>query len=349
MKQKLWIPILCMLLVFGCTVPPHEPISTPAPTAEVESVAVPEAATVTAVPTPTPSPIPTPSPTPMPSPTSTPTPTPAPTPFGIAWLPDTQQLSYRYPEILTALGGKIAQRRETDNLVAVLHTGDIVDNGYKEWQWENFDLCLSAFSDTLPFYPVAGNHDLGVQLLKYDAYLKRPFLEKLPADQVYEGGKMYYIVLHEGGTDLMLLGIGWDCGKTAAEQEWIESVFAANPDTPCILFTHAFLKRDGGILPVGKHLEDKVIRKYPNVRLVLCGHSREWHRIDLVCTDGDAQTERTVPVLMLNMQGKQYLYRIMQFDPLSRSIEIRTYSMNSDDVMPGTDQEPLSFTLEHAF
>ena len=345
--------ILLALLFFACETPALPPVEdtalSPEPAAtpaeiEVDTViaeAVPE---TTAAPTMPPTPEPTPIPTPEP------TPTPEPSPFGILWLPDTQLLSYSFPEKLTALGEEIAARREPENLIAVVHTGDLVDNGYKDWEWDNFDLCLSAFSNDLPFYPVAGNHDLGVNLLQYTAYLKRPFLQRLPADRTFGGGKMFCDILRVGEEELMVLGIGWDAGKSKAEREWLDTMLKAYPDTPCILVTHVFLKPDGTVFPRASYLEKTVISQYPNIRLVLCGHSRDFSSASFTYDDdGDGTPERTVHAMMLNRQTGSFQYRVLQFDPITRAVKVDTYSLGDGTVRQEDGEFSLSFTLENAF
>ena len=232
----------------------------------------------------------------------------------------------------------------------VVHTGDVVDNGFKDWEWENFDLCLNAFADDLPFYPVAGNHDIGVKVQKYDPYLARPFLEKLPEGQTYEGGKMYYVLLREGGIELLLLCVGWDCGKAAEEREWIEEVFQQFPDTPCILVTHAFLKPDGTVFPKSQYLVNYIVAPHPTVRLVLCGHSRDSSKATVgYDDDGDGEPDRTVTMLMLNRQGKQFAYRVLTVDPLARSIDVKTYAIGKSEPLDKDENWPLTFTIENAF
>ncbi len=352
--------ICCMLLAllfFACEKPALPPVETAAPSPEPTPVELPDEDVVetivpetTTAPTLPPTPEPTPEPTPAPTPEPTPEPTPAPSPFGILWLPDTQLLSYSYPEKLTALGKEIAARREPENLIAVVHTGDLVDNGFKDWEWDNFDLCLSAFSDDLPFYPIAGNHDLGVNLLQYTAYLKRPFLEKLPQDLNFGGGRMYAVPIERDDVRVLLLFVSWDCGKTDDERAWLDGIFAQYPDTPCILITHAFLKDDGSLHSRGAHLESYVVARHPNVKLVLCGHRRG----AVTATrsyddDGDGTPDRTVHVLMLNRQTGSFQYRVLRFDPLTRAIEIRTYSLGKNEIQQTEGKNLLSFTLENMF
>lgn len=126
------------------------------------------------------------------------------------------------------LGKEIADRIETDHLIGVVHTGDIVDSGRRTYQWENFDLCLNSFIDLIPFYPVSGNHDIGKPDSRkggdYTGYLQQPFLKRFSEEQTFEGGKMLYAVLNEGEMPILLLGIGYDMGKNRQQLEWIDEV-----------------------------------------------------------------------------------------------------------------------------
>lgn len=67
-------------------------------------------------------------------PSSLPAPTDTPSPFSLVLMGDTQGLSYSYPEALEATGAYIAQRIESESIAAVLRAGDLVDNGFKDWQ-----------------------------------------------------------------------------------------------------------------------------------------------------------------------------------------------------------------------
>ncbi len=301
----------------------------------------------TPIPTPTPVPTPTPSPTPVP----TPAPTPVPTPFSIVWIPDTQKDSYSHPERLNALGLWIKNHIDSDHIVAVLHTGDIVDNGFKEWEWENFKCCLQEFRDRIPFFPVAGNHDLGVKLLDYGGYLNQSFLSAFPEDQKYEGGKMLYTVLDAGGAKILLLGIGWGMGQTPEELEWVDNVMKSHCDLPCIVVTHVYRKEPDRILAAGEHIESNIVAQYSNIRIVLCGHVREQfftagHEYD---DDGDGSPDRTVYTLELNGQDTFSLYRVLTFDPISRSISAKTYRLGSDGPVPDGAFGPADFVLENMF
>lgn len=287
----------------------------------------------------------------VPDPSSEPVSTPVPTPVSIVWIPDTQRYSYSYPERLNTLGTWIKDHAVSDNIIAVVHTGDIVDNGFKQWEWENFDSCLKEFRDDIPFFPVAGNHDLGVKLGEYGGYLSQSFLASFPEEQKYQGGKMLYTVLDAGTTKILLLGIGWEMGKTTEEIDWIDAVMQDHSDIPCIVVTHAYRIEPDRILTAGEQIESNIIAKYPNVHLVLCGHVRQkfftaQHEYD---DDGDGRSDRTVHTLMLNAQDSLFLYRMLTFDPVSGSLSVKTYRLGSDETVPANGYGPADFVLNHVF
>ena len=344
------ICLLIVLLLLGCGSASPGDAAIPAESAAPTAKAVPK---TTPVPTEEPTPVPTPEPSPVPTEETMPEPTPVPARFSLAWIPDTQKLSVRSPELLTELGREIAAHRESDAIVGVLHTGDIVDNGWKAWQWDNFDRCLNELNEAgLPFYPVAGNHDLGVERLRYDAYLKRPFLKTLPEAQTFAGGKLYYLVLNEGGVSLLLLGIGWDGAREEEELRWVKDVLESHAELPCILLTHAYAAYPGERLSYCRYLEQEIVSKYANIRIVLCGHMRGFFSdVQTFDDDGDGEAERTVNVLMLDNQDGAFLWRVLTFDPATRALTVRTHAIGSDAPV-GNDPkhgDPADFVLENAF
>ena len=291
---------------------------------------------------------------------NTPEPTEAPdlSPFSILWLPDTQTMSYYFPEKLVTLGENIAEKAETENLIAAIHTGDIVDNGFKSYQWENFDLCLNAFIDRIPFYPVAGNHDIAkpdsgaTTPGNYEGYLEQPFLKRIPEEQLFEGGKMLYAVLNEGSKPVLLLGVGFETGKEPEELAWIDAALQSHADMPCILFVHGYESIPGRILRYCRYLEEDVVSKYRNIRFVLCGHARGYfYDVAEYDDDGDGVQERKVHVLMFNDQEGAFLYRIIRIDMENNTVAFQTYEVGTDRKIPDDPQfrQPADFMIENAF
>ena len=317
-----------------------------------------ETATETSIATEAPRTVPTSDPTTEPTPEPTAEPTPAPTPFALAWLPDTQRLCAAEADLdrLDQLGAELGARIDSDNLIGVLHSGDIVDSGSRLKQWENFRRCLNGFCDRIPFYPVAGNHDVcntepedGVN---YVFYAKQGYADALPQEQRYRDGRMYYVVLNGDDAPLLLLGVGYGMGRERDQREWIDAVMTAHADMPCILLTHAYEVRPGQVLMYCKYLEKEIVRRYANVRLVLCGHARGFfEHAELYDDDGDGTAERTVHVLMLNEQEGIFVYRVLTFDTAARTLAVRTFRIGSDAPVDDdpVHHQPADFVLEDAF
>lgn len=345
MKRVCLLLAALAALMIGCGRQLAEvPETTPAPTAVVTATPTP-----TVAPTPTPTPVlvtlaPTLAPTPVP--TATPTPTPAPTPFSLVLLPDTQAIAYFKPEAFPQLRDWIEENRESRNILGILHTGDIVDNGFKEWQWDNFAPLLEAVHDGLFFFPVAGNHDIGTQAKSFAAYLKRPFLDDYPQEQKFEGGKALYRVLSAGGDKVLLLGMSWDVYKSRAALTWIDQVLADHAGMPCILITHGFFLSTGGYISAMEQL----IAQRPAIRLVFCGHARGYQtQAFSYDDDGDGFVDRTVTVAMLNLQEGQYAFRLLTFDPLTHAVTVNTLLLDGSSAPDLPDRGPVSFTIEDAY
>ncbi len=352
MKRAVLLCLLGLTLLLGCQDQPAAPAPTAAPSATpvvIEATKAPQAIALTLAPTFTPAPTATPRPTftPTPTPEPTPTPTPVPTAFSLALIPDTQALAYSHPEAFPLLRDWIEGHRAAENIIGIIHTGDMVDNGFKDEQWDRFAPLLEAVHDGVFFFPIAGNHDLGAHAQSYYAYLKRPFLDDYPEEQKFEGGKMLYRVLNAGEEQILLLGVGWDAYKSTPAVRWIDQVLSEHEGMPCILVTHGFLLSNGGYL---SYLE-KLISQRPAIRLVLCSHARDYQtRSFAYDDDGDGVPERSVTALMLNMQDrKDYAFRLLTFDPAAHAIQVRTFRL---DGAPAPDLEglgPISFTLENAY
>ena len=289
---------------------------------------------------------------PTPSPISQPpTATPLPTPFSMVWLSDTQMMSYRYPRAMSAIGSWIAENRESENICYVLQTGDAVENGFNPKQWDHFDLCYSQFADNIPYFPIAGNHDIALNHHDYTAFLSRPYDIFQNQEQLFEGGKALYAKVNAGGMELLILGAGWEAEESAID--WMSDVLTQNADIPAILLFHGYTQAKGRFTVVGKKMFEQVVVPHANVRLVLCGHVPGCGgRIDEIDDDGDGAPDRTVHALLYDFQDYTEdcgQIRVLTFDPRNRSLRVVTFSPFTgryfrDPLFHGSD-----FTIEHAF
>lgn len=317
------------------------PRPTPVPTAyEVAEVFVP--LLITPAPAAVPPTFPRPSAVPV---------TPAPTepvravkPFSLIWFSDTQYYSYKRPEIFAAMADWAVRIRSDYASVAVVCTGDIVDNRNYTRHWTNAETAITRVRDAMPFYCVAGNHDVGADKVEYERYLEYDFCTAPEEMEFSEDKHCWVLPLAEQG--ILLCGIGW-CNDTAYA-DWLNGRLQAYPDLPAVILVHSFLNDDGSLSTNGRRVEKAILRVSPNVRLVLCGHndgSARWSK-----TYGDGHI---VNAMMYNFQddkknGLGYA-RILMFNPKTRNIAITTYSPYLNDYNYYRDASRDTFTLYNAW
>lgn len=362
MRKKYWILSLLLLLCLfatGC-VSQQEPLPYYHDSYQNASAYTePPAATQTPMPTSTPTPTPAPTPTPTATPVPTDTPEPVPTPYTIAWISDTQALSQAHPEILVQMREYLLSVKEEYNIVALFHTGDVVDSCGAVWQWENATEGLMPLVEELPTFMAAGNHDEAEsrgEYKKLDLFTRREMVQK-----AWEGMESYriqgetgYRIVEFGGEELFIGVISY--GSSSSGRRWLQTAINERSDIPAIIVTHSALFGDGRFTPDGNRINKNVVSVCPSVRLVVCGHARGItnRRTDYYDDNGDGTAERSVTTLMCNFQedgknGLGYL-RLLTFDPVSRDISVVTYSPYYDLYTYGDlTEEDMQFVLTDAF
>ncbi|MBQ1820834.1 MAG: metallophosphoesterase [Clostridia bacterium] len=328
-------------------------------TAPAQTDEVPAAPKTTAeaemLPDETPTPTPSPTPTPTPTPTPEPTPTPVPTAFTFLWIADTQNYAYSDDAGLISIVDYALREKENLNIVALLHTGDIVEDNGRDREWEKINADLAPLNGQIPVYCVCGNHDLGygtgenaIRMRGYEQYVKFNPCEVKDERQLYNGGECWYQLL--GDQQILLLGIGWHLDEDYTERnEWIDGVLDAYSEYPVVILTHNYLYNNGLMSVEGERLEKDIISRHPNVVLLLCGHHKGVKRWQKTYEDQD----RTFTAIMYNLQldkqkGIGYC-TLMTFDPLTRSISFTSYSPYFDDYNYSKKESEETFVLENAF
>lgn len=315
---------------------PPTPTPTPAPTVyEITEVFIPLLVTPSRAPATLP-------------PTQTPSPSPAAQvkaePFSLIWFSDTQVYAYKMPEVFLAMADWAVQIRSDYSTAAVVCTGDIVDNRNYTRHWTNAETAILRVRDALPFYCVAGNHDVGADAVDYTTYRQYDFCTAPEAMELSDDGRCWVLPMPEQG--ILLCGIGWQ--NDTAYAAWLNERIDAHADLPAVLLVHSFLNDDGTLSTNGKRVEQAVIRESPSVRLVLCGHNDGSARWTKTYADG-----RTVNALMYNFQDdKKYglgYARILMFNPLTRNIAVTTYSPYLNDYNYYKDTARDTFTLYDAW
>jgi hypothetical protein len=269
--------------------------------------------------------------------------------FTVITLPDTQNYSQYYPQILTSQTQWIAANAKALNIQFVLGLGDIVNDGSSVTQYTNADASYRVLDTAkIPYMAAIGNHDYknATPMTRDATVFNSYFGPARYAGKSYYGGNFppgsnenFYGVFDVNGTSYLVLALEFIPRDSVVD--WASSVISENQDKRIIIVTHAYLTPSG--LRQGhcdgnsaeffalagdndaNALWDKLISKYPNVTMVLNGHDTGYaYRQDL----GD--NGNLVNQIVTDYQdwadgGGGYL-RIMTFKPALNRIDITSYS-----------------------
>lgn len=283
------------------------------------------------------------------------TPTPEPKRFTMLWIADTQNDAYLNDKGLKSIIGYAIEKKDELNLIAVLHSGDVVENNAKDAEWERIEKDLEPLRGNIPFYCVCGNHDVGygtgeaaVRQKGYGQYCKYDLCDVRAETQRYNNGECWYRFLEE--QQLLLVGIGWPLDREdPARLEWLDRVLDTYAAYPVLILTHNYLYNNGLLSTGGTRLERDVVSRHANIRLLLCGHHKGIRRLRQTYEDGN----RTFTAVMYNLQadktnGTGYCM-LLTFDPVLRSVSFTSYSPYFDDYNYLGNPDRETFLLENAF
>ena len=294
-------------------------------------------------------------PTPEPSPEPTPEQEQEPKAFTIAWISDTQVYTAADSDTFGRMTQWIADTQAEYNTVMTVHTGDIVYNAFREYEWQNSVAAFAKLPEDMHILTAAGNHDQLPPDDKGTPYLDhRPDTDFDPARAYDKTGLSYYMTFETGGVSILVLSLAY--GQEVEAFDWVNAVCKQYADHYAILCLHNYMDL-GGYSSVGRRLIKSVIPQSPNIRVVLCGHERGMQYFAETPDDNaDGTPDRTVHQMMMNVQddmdnGIGYL-RLLRFDPTADTIEVVTYSPILDrygyKVPVGGDRFGERKTLEDA-
>jgi hypothetical protein len=267
--------------------------------------------------------------------------------FSIIVLPDTQNESQFFPQVLNNEIQWIVDNRTALNIQAVLGEGDIVNDGAATAQQQNADAAFRLLDSAgIPYLLAIGNHDydganpkagrpvtgfnqwFGPNRYATKAYYKGNF----PAGS----NENFYGVISIGGKNFLLMVLEYY--PRAEAMAWASSILQANPDKETIIVTHNYEFVDGTResrcdtqdMPTGNATGDDMwatLRQLPNVIMVLNGHltnAQSAHRTDI------ADTGTLVNEMFVNYQtfpnGGDGWLRILTFHPSTNTVTAQTYS-----------------------
>ncbi|MCL5269744.1 MAG: metallophosphoesterase [bacterium] len=270
-------------------------------------------------------------------------------PFTLAVLPDTQCEMSGAPAMFASQMNWIAANRRAENIRFVIGVGDIINwdtPDHRMWTTasEGFKILDAA---GLPYALALGNHDTAAVKvggsaapgnvranLRVTTQFNRFF--PVPAEHEqrgrFEEGKSdnAWYRFDAGGLKWLVLTL--ELWPRQAPIDWAKSIVAAHPDANVIVATHSFLTREGTIMQTNggygdtspQSLYDQLISQYPNVLLVLCGHtgSSAWR-------DDVGPRGNRIYQLLQDYQGENsgggYI-RLLEIDTEAHAMSARMYS-----------------------
>jgi len=275
--------------------------------------------------------------------------------FTIVAFPDTQMYAKDDPtfrstsrkEIFSAMTNWVVERSKPDNIKFVLHMGDIVNEDYEPYQWENANKAMSILDGVVPYCFAVGNHDMVLDSTRntvnfnstfpYTRYKSEKWYGGRMKDDGYSPGDNYdnsYHFFSGGGMEFMVVSL--ECGPTDTMIEWANEVIAKNSDKRVIVITHSYMlgndtrDKTTDYLPPsppsnsGEMLWQKLIRKHANIFLVVSGHhkSSDGHK-GLLTSKG---IHGNTVYQLLNGDWWDGWLRVFKFKPNQNKIVVKSYS-----------------------
>ena len=268
--------------------------------------------------------------------------------FSIAVLPDTQEEVHTDADHrLRDRAAWIAARQRSWDLRLAVSVGDITDwDTADHAQYARAAQQLDPLLRSVPFVAAPGNHDSAAACpggsacagLKartglrdttvYNTYFPSSRFSLLRG--TYEPGKVdnAFHTFSAGGVDWLVLNLElWPRPEVV---DWAARVVAANPRRNVVVVTHSYLTKRGKILGDNggygstspRYLYDRVVKPYPNVKIVLSGHTGK----DKVRTDKGKGGHKVVSYLQCFHSRTANPFRRLTIDVKKGRISTAVYT-----------------------
>jgi hypothetical protein len=278
--------------------------------------------------------------------------------YSFAVIGDTQSINYNYPDDFIKMYDWIYDNAESQNIKFLIGLGDITETfAGKDAEWERAAAAHKKIEGVVPYALVRGNHDS-------ESFMKKYF----PFTQASDGsnGSMNgdtansYYKFNVGDIKYMVVLI--DYGALDNEVAWAEQVIAQNPDYNVIVATHAYLESDGKYFTQehsqtsapscfggnnGDVLFEKLIGKYENIVMVLCGHDPT---PDIIYREDEGINGHVVPQILIDPQTEDTMVgtgtvAMFYFSEDGRNVKIKNYCSVLDCYL-GSNSTDVSINVD---
>jgi hypothetical protein len=289
--------------------------------------------------------------------------------FSIIILPDTQYYSSKFPDMFYKQMDWIVENKNPLNIQYVIHLGDITDNN-KEYAWEVADKSFKILENAgIPYSIVYGDNDMkNPDKNKYDGTRHTEFYNKyFPVSRFDKPGSWwsggfydpekidnYYCFFNYKDYKFLIMNL--EIAPRSAVLKWADNIISQNASRKVILVTHDYLDRNGKRLDdlrsfglddrddmdklKGNNAEEvfkKLVKKNPNVMMVLCGHkSGTFEKTVRIKNPQNPEETRKVFEILSDFQDEKLkgsneksgkgLLRVLKIYPEKNEIRISTFS-----------------------
>jgi|GEM_PF-341560 len=233
--------------------------------------------------------------------------------YSFAIIGDQQKVTSLHPDYVHYMYDWILQNKDIKNIKYVIAPGDVTDlRTNNDWEWEIAKTQFERLSGVIPMSIAQGNHDYADP---FDQYMN---FEGNTSDIVGRYAENSVLNVYKtakiGKTDYLFLVLEY--GPTDAVVEWACDVVEQYPNHKVIINTHSYLHSDGTLTdpgdlyaPTGDRndgvdLWNKLVRKYENIILVICGHIETYETL-VVKSVGD--NGNVVTQMLINPQSLDML------------------------------------------
>lgn len=290
------------------------------------------------------------------------------TAFTIAVLPDTQRDIHQDDQVESAVGidrfnNRLTYLRDHKaefNLQLVMQVGDLQDwDTPLHMQYERASAGLKTLDDAhIPYVLCIGNHDTAAVAPGGSAfdpavlpgYSAIEYVRKTETwNHYYPPARFPGMVTYEPAkTDnayrtftlgkLKFLIINYEIWPRLGVIDWMINVVASHPDHNVVLLTHSYLtdksnifQKNGGYgANTPQFIYDKLVSKYPNVKLIFCGHTgNSGYRVD----EG-VGGNKVYSFLDCYHDTTNNWMRLLTIDPVKKTISTKVYSPFTNKTRP---------------
>lgn len=264
--------------------------------------------------------------------------------YAFAVIGDTQELSEDDPSKLDVLYDWIVANKEEKKIEYVIGLGDITQKSY-DHEWEYVKPQIYKMNGVVPYLLARGNHDT---LKAFNAtFNDDAYMQQITG--VMKKGDMTtaYRTINVGGTDYLFMAL--DFGPSQKQLDWASDIISQHPDHRVIIFTHAYMYRDGTTLdggdayPASRYPRDReakashdgddiwndLVRKHENILMVLSGHD-PWQHIAYRQDTGDNGNVVTQMLIDAQHIDSQYtptgMVALFCFSEDGKTMTVRYYS-----------------------